>query len=711
MGARRARLGQSRADGRAHPHTLLVSYLLLQFAKFEGGVQRILAKVLLEETRSPPPHSWSASLTSLHGRLRSSLEGRALWQELSDFLAGLENVDQLVSVMAQLDQELRSADSALSSSGLLGPYARKAYLSFHAASFEALGEVFDCLVELASRLPSVANEGAPLAVEPEALANNAGQQPFGPTDRLLQQLHKTTRDHKVYFWRYVHGLQHRMLHDAMDCLRSFLEGYAPEQQEGQPDFAQYSILALAGAFTDLDHLGEALQSVRESVGGAQEATDSVVLAFCLHHLSQVLLRGGMHSSAFLMLHRCLVKAELLEQPALAALSALGLARLLAEHPELAQPKHLPAALRDASGGRAKASAGAALLAADAVVGEKMDPARLALSYVTLATQLAPDECTRATCLFCQAEVCRVLGLRALAPQPLELALQRGLLPAERAHGMAAAALHAAPADVPGLLRAAAQQVPHQRHVWVFAAAAEAAEERLRRQQDLGPVLFQLAGCLDAVPADQRRFALQRFQVLQAAERARCGRPPRAADPALDALAAADWSLTANRPVGALRSALRARKHGGTYAELAIPVEAALRIARVHIQLKDFRAALQVLAQCPSEPESALPTATSAPQFEAAYLTGTCLLGVASTHADPEIVALLLADARRALERAALGPGRQRDALYRLARIAHEQGDIPARDAFAERCLAQYERPEPVPYPLGVTVLETVTAAA
>ena len=34
--------------------------------------------------------------------------------------------------------------------------------------------------------------------------------------------------------------------------------------------------------------------------------------------------------------RCLARAEALGQPALAALSALGLGRLLAEHPELAQ---------------------------------------------------------------------------------------------------------------------------------------------------------------------------------------------------------------------------------------------------------------------------------------------------------------------------------------------------------------------------------------
>ena len=46
-------------------------------------------------------------------------------------------------------------------------------------------------------------------------------------------------EREVYFWRYAHGLQHRMLHDAMDALRAFLEGYVYRQpHEGLPDFAQ-----------------------------------------------------------------------------------------------------------------------------------------------------------------------------------------------------------------------------------------------------------------------------------------------------------------------------------------------------------------------------------------------------------------------------------------------------------------------------------------
>ena len=36
-----------------------------------------------------------------YGRLSSSLEGRALWDELADFLGGLTDLDQLFGVMVR----------------------------------------------------------------------------------------------------------------------------------------------------------------------------------------------------------------------------------------------------------------------------------------------------------------------------------------------------------------------------------------------------------------------------------------------------------------------------------------------------------------------------------------------------------------------------------------------------------------------------------
>ena len=47
-------------------------------------------------------------------------------------------------------------------------------------------------------------------------------------------------------------------------------------------------------------------------------------------------------------------------------------------------------------------------------------------------------------------------------------------------------------------------------------------------------------------------------------------------------------------MGALRSALRTRSNANrVYAQLDVPRATALRLARVHIELQDYRAALQV----------------------------------------------------------------------------------------------------------------------